>query len=141
MTAKVVVDDPLQAAIGSCNTVVFGTPHHAGANTDYSGFIKAFRRTFGDGEPGHVAIAGAGGVGKAIAFALAALGADFLAIYDTDRRKADRAARRAEAILSGAAGACRSRCRGGDGRRRGARQLHAARHGQDRRQRFPRRAV
>jgi shikimate dehydrogenase len=89
VTARVVVDDPVQAAIGSCNTVVFDAPHHAGANTDYSGFIKAFRRTFGEGVPGHVAVAGAGGVGKAIAFALAALGADFLAIYDTDRLKAE----------------------------------------------------
>lgn len=88
VTGRAVVDDPVQAAIGSCNTVVFGPPR-AAANTDFTGFIKAFRRTFGEGEPGHVALAGAGGVGKAIAFALGSLGADFLAIYDTDALKAE----------------------------------------------------
>lgn len=86
---KVTIADSVQAAVGSCNTVVFGTPQHRGANTDFSGFIKAFRQTFGTASPGHVAIAGAGGVGKAIAFALATLGADGLSIYDLDRAKAD----------------------------------------------------
>lgn len=87
--AKVVINDPLQAAIGSCNTVVFGAAANRGANTDFTGFVTAFRKTFGTGSPGHVAIAGAGGVGKAICFALGALGADFLAIYDTDSAKAE----------------------------------------------------
>ncbi len=86
---RVVLDDPVQAAIGSCNTVVFDTPRHRGANTDFSGFIKAFRETFGSASPGHVAIAGGGGVGKAIAFALATLDADGLAIFDVDRAKAE----------------------------------------------------
>src|SRR6478609_6686636 len=37
---RVVLDDPVQAAIGSCNTVVFDTPRHRAANTDFSGFMK-----------------------------------------------------------------------------------------------------
>jgi shikimate dehydrogenase len=86
---RVVLGDPVQAAIGSCNTVVFDTPRHRGANTDFSGFMKAFRQTFGAASPGHVTIAGSGGVGKAIAFALATLGADGLAIFDVDRAKAE----------------------------------------------------
>lgn len=85
----VAIADPVQAAIGSCNTVVFGMPASSGANTDFSGFIKAFRETFRSASPGRVAIAGAGGVGKAIAFALGVLKADHLAIYDTDAGKVE----------------------------------------------------
>lgn len=85
----VAVADPVQAAVGSCNTVVFGMLAKSGANTDFSGFIKAFRETFRGASPGRVAIAGAGGVGKAIAFALGMLQADYLAIYDTDAGKVE----------------------------------------------------
>jgi shikimate dehydrogenase len=86
---RVAIADHVQGAIGSCNTVVFDAPRHRGANTDFSGFMKAFRQTFGTASPGHVAIAGGGGVGKAVAFALATLGADGLSIFDPDRAKAE----------------------------------------------------
>jgi shikimate dehydrogenase len=86
---RVAIGDPVQAAVGSCNTVVFDTPRHRGANTDFSGFMKAFRQTFGTASPGHVTIAGGGGVGKAVAFGLATLGADGIAIFDVDRAKAE----------------------------------------------------
>jgi shikimate dehydrogenase len=77
------------AAIGACNTVLFDRAPPRGFNTDYSGFIAAFTQTFGEVAPGTVAIAGAGGVGKAIAFALAQLGAAELRLFDLDRRRAD----------------------------------------------------
>ncbi len=86
--AKVVVDDPLVRAIGAVNTVVFdeGGPH--GFNTDYSGFIAAYRRVRGDAPPGPVLMIGAGGVGKAVAFGLVALGLTEIRIVDRDLPKA-----------------------------------------------------
>ncbi|GGH59205.1 shikimate dehydrogenase [Frigidibacter albus] len=87
--AKVVIDDPLVRAIGAVNTVVFdeGGPH--GFNTDYSGFIAAYRRVRGDAAPGPVLMIGAGGVGKAVAFGLVALGLDEIRIVDRDLPKAE----------------------------------------------------
>lgn len=85
---RLAVPDPLTASIGACNTVLFGQGRPSGHNTDFSGFAAAFRSTFGDVSPGVVAMAGAGGVGKAIAFALAHLGARELRIYDMDVSRA-----------------------------------------------------
>jgi quinate/shikimate dehydrogenase (NAD+) len=66
------------------NTVVLSAGTTTGSNTDYSGFCRAYRAQYGRNcEPGRVLIAGAGGVGKAIAFALHNLGADELVIHDT----------------------------------------------------------
>ncbi len=86
---KVVIDDPLVRAIGAVNTVVFdeGGPH--GHNTDHSGFVAAYRRVRGDAPPGPVLTIGAGGVGKAAAFGLLALGATEIAIADRDLAKAE----------------------------------------------------
>lgn len=89
VTTFVHVEDPAVAAIGACNTVMFGKPVPLGANTDHSGFMRAFQTSFGTEKPGHVAMAGAGGVGKAIAFALAGLGCARLTIFDTDRSRAE----------------------------------------------------
>ena len=86
--AKVTVTDPLMRAIGAVNTVIFdaGGPH--GFNTDYSGFIRAYRGVRGDLPPGPVLMIGAGGVGKAVAFALIALGLTEIRIADRDLPKA-----------------------------------------------------
>lgn len=86
--AKVIVKDPLVRAIGAVNTVVFddGGPH--GFNTDYSGFMAAYRRVRGDAAPGPVLMIGAGGVGKAVAFGLVALGLEEIRIVDRDLPKA-----------------------------------------------------
>lgn len=88
VVAKVKVDDPLVRGIGAVNTVVFdeGGPH--GFNTDYSGFIAAYRRVRGDATPGPVLMIGAGGVGKAVAFGLVALGLTDIRIADRDLTKA-----------------------------------------------------
>lgn len=81
---RVRIDDPLVRALGACNTVIFEKDGPRGFNTDSSGFAAAFSNAFGKVSPGRVAMAGAGGVGKAIAFALAKLGATNLAIVDPD---------------------------------------------------------
>ena len=87
------IDDPTVRSIGACNTVLFEPPQPSGANTDYTGFIAAFRNRYGPVPPGIIAIAGSGGVGKAIGFALVGLGARALRLFDTDRTKAENLAR------------------------------------------------
>jgi shikimate dehydrogenase len=88
VVSRLHVPDPATAVIKACNTVVFGQGAPEGHNTDCSGFVSAFRARFGSGAPGRVAMAGAGGVGKAVAFALARLGASELRIFDRDAAKA-----------------------------------------------------
>ncbi len=88
--ARVSIDDPLVRAIAACNTLVFDGQNAAGTNTDYSGFLGAYRANFGTAPPGRIAMAGCGGVGKAIGFALASLGAKALHLFDTDLPKADK---------------------------------------------------
>ena len=87
--ARLVAPGPDLLALGACNTVVFEADGPRGANTDCSGFASAFRHRFGGASPGVVAMAGAGGVGKAIAFALVGLGASEIRIFDADRAKAE----------------------------------------------------
>jgi shikimate dehydrogenase len=84
---RVRIDDAAVQAIGACNTVLFGAPT-LGMNTDYTGFIAAYRERFGQGSPGVVAIAGCGGAGKAVGFALASLGATSIRLFDADHTKA-----------------------------------------------------
>lgn len=87
--AKVFIADPLVRAIGAVNTVVFAPEGPQGFNTDYSGFVAAYRRVRGDTAPGPVLMIGAGGVGKAVAFALVALGLREIRIADRDLPKAE----------------------------------------------------
>ncbi|AXI47536.1 shikimate dehydrogenase [Sulfitobacter sp. SK012] len=84
----VTVANPLVRAIGAVNTVVLAgaTPH--GYNTDYSGFIHAYRTVRGNAALGKVVLIGAGGVGKAIAFALLTLGTTEIVCVDLEREKA-----------------------------------------------------
>ena len=88
VVGKVDVLDRHAAAVGSVNTVVFEPSGSVGYNTDYTGFIAAYREAFGEMPPGRVALIGAGGVGRAIAFALAELGASELRLFDRDNAKA-----------------------------------------------------
>lgn len=84
--------DSLDAAaqrIGSINTIVVRERKLVGCNTDFSGFLTAWRHVFGDLRPGRVALIGAGGVGRAIGHALATLGADALHIIDVDGTRAE----------------------------------------------------
>lgn len=82
------IDDPLVAAIGACNTVLFDAEAPRGFNTDYSGFVSAYRRVRGNIAPGAVLMIGAGGVGRAVAFGLIALGATEIRLADRDPAKA-----------------------------------------------------
>ncbi|WP_394887313.1 shikimate dehydrogenase family protein [Mesorhizobium sp. AaZ16] len=86
---RVTIEDPLVHRIGAANTVVFEEGGAKGHNTDYTGFIAAYRQAFGDMAPGRVVMVGAGGVGKAVAFGLIALGAEELTVVDTQPGKAE----------------------------------------------------
>jgi shikimate dehydrogenase len=79
---------PGAALIGAVNTIVVRGGRLIGYNTDTSGFSRAIADLVGASSHGAVALIGAGGVGKAIAFALAGLGVADLRIFDTERAKA-----------------------------------------------------
>jgi quinate/shikimate dehydrogenase (NAD+) len=80
---------PDAAAMGAVNTVVVRDRRLIGHNTDTTGFARAAGGLIAAAPAGGVALIGAGGVGKAIAFALAKLGVAELRIFDTDRAKAE----------------------------------------------------
>ena len=63
-----------------------------GFNTDHSGFITAWRARFEPARPGVVCQVGAGGVGRAVAFGLAELGAEAIRLVDLDPGRAGRLA-------------------------------------------------
>jgi shikimate dehydrogenase len=116
---KLDAQDASVRLIGACNTVLFESSGPAGFNTDYSGFYAAFRNAFPNSDPGVVALAGCGGVGRAIAFALIELGAKALQLFDTDR---DRLAALASALSAAApsrdviaADSIHRACEGADG--------------------------
>ncbi len=85
---KVAIDDPLVRAIGAVNTVLFEADGPKGQNTDYTGFIAGYRGVRGDLAPGVVCLIGTGGVGRALAFGLVALGASEIRLVDKDEVKA-----------------------------------------------------
>jgi shikimate dehydrogenase len=80
------------AAIGAANTVVVRDGGLIGHNTDATGFVRAAAPLVADTGHGPVALIGAGGVGKAIGFALAGLKVGGLRIFDSDRARAERLA-------------------------------------------------
>jgi quinate/shikimate dehydrogenase (NAD+) len=79
---------PGAAAVGAVNTVVVRNNRLIGHNTDTTGFARAARDLVSNSRSGSVAVVGAGGVGKAIAVALASLGVPEIRIFDTDQQKA-----------------------------------------------------
>lgn len=87
--ARVRVEEPLERAIGAVNTVLFETGGPVGHNTDYTGFMAAYRAAQGQASPGIVCLVGTGGVGRALAFGLVALGAVELRLVDREAEKAD----------------------------------------------------
>jgi quinate/shikimate dehydrogenase (NAD+) len=89
---RVKVENHSVRLMEACNTVIFTHPQPLGANTDFTGFMSGFRNTFKTMLPGVVALAGCGGVGKAVSFALARLGANALHLFDTDRSRSERLA-------------------------------------------------
>ena len=83
---------PGARAIGAVNTVVVRDGRLIGYNTDTTGFARAITELVRDPAQSRVAVIGAGGVGKAIAFALAATGVSEIRIFDTDRAKTEQLA-------------------------------------------------
>ncbi|WP_076863951.1 shikimate dehydrogenase [Bradyrhizobium mercantei] len=84
------IDDlaPDARAIGAVNTIVVDDARLVGHNTDATGFARAIEPLLASAPRGPIALIGAGGVGKAIAFALAGLGVAGLRIFDADAAKA-----------------------------------------------------
>ena len=85
---------PEAAEIGAVNTVVFREGKTVGHNTDCWGFAENIRRGMPGARLGAVLLLGAGGAGKAVARALADLGADRIEIFDPDASKAESLAAR-----------------------------------------------
>lgn len=83
--------------VGTANTLLFDADGLRAENTDYTGFISAYRHSFGDRPPGDVLLIGAGGVGRAIACALGELGATTIHILE---RSADRAQRLSNDLIA-----------------------------------------
>lgn len=73
--------------VGAANTLVFENGEIIAENTDFTGFMSGFRATLGEREPGRVLLIGTGGVGKAVAFGLAKLGASEVILMDLDEGK------------------------------------------------------
>jgi len=86
---RVAIDDPLVLAIGAVNTVLFRPGGPQGFNTDYTGFVAAYRAARGLAAPGVCCLVGTGGVGRALAFALVALGAQEIRLVDLDAARAE----------------------------------------------------
>jgi shikimate dehydrogenase len=87
---------PGAARIGAVNTVVVRDNRLIGHNTDTTGFARAVTHLVTASSRGAVAVIGAGGVGKAIAFALASLGVADLRIFDIEPAKATQLAAQLE---------------------------------------------
>lgn len=96
--AKVSVEDPLVRAIGAVNTVLFEPDGPLGHNTDYTGFMAAYRVVRGAAAPGVCCLIGTGGVGRALAFALVALEAEEIRLVDRDAFKAQALAEELQAL-------------------------------------------
>ena len=96
---------PEARQIGAINTVTFHGGRMTGHNTDHVGFRQSFEETFGRAAiAGQSALlVGAGGAGRAVAFALIELGADSLLVHDQD-------AARAEALVAGLTTSFGRRC-------------------------------
>ena len=86
--ARVEIGSPLVRAMGAVNLVRFESDRRVGFNTDYTGFLGAWRAKFGTDAPGAVCQVGAGGAGRAVGFALAELGAESIRLVDVDRGRA-----------------------------------------------------
>ncbi|SED49616.1 shikimate dehydrogenase [Bradyrhizobium erythrophlei] len=79
---------PDARAIGAVNTIVVDGAGLVGHNTDATGFARAIEPLLASAPRGPIALIGAGGVGKAVAFALAGLGVAGIRIFDADAAKA-----------------------------------------------------
>ncbi|UJF17851.1 saccharopine dehydrogenase NADP-binding domain-containing protein [Vibrio sp. SS-MA-C1-2] len=74
--------------VGAANTLIYHNKKLLAYNTDYTGFIQAFRQS-SINKPGKVVVIGCGGVGKAVIHGLIALQASEIIIYEQDTEKAE----------------------------------------------------
>jgi quinate/shikimate dehydrogenase (NAD+) len=84
--------DPQAAQVGAVNTVAFATDGPTtGYNFDRPGWRRAFEEKFGrqSAEGATVVLVGAGGAGRAVAFALMDLAVATLVIHDRDAARVD----------------------------------------------------
>lgn len=84
--------DGYPAGLGACNLLRFETDGIRGFNTDFTGMVATWKARFGDASPGKVAIAGAGGVARAIVSAMVDCGAEKISIWDRNPQAAQRLA-------------------------------------------------
>jgi shikimate dehydrogenase len=68
--------------LGAANSLLFEPGGWIATNTDYTGLLKAWAIEMGGTRPGRVAMAGAGGVARSIAFALVNLDCERIDIFD-----------------------------------------------------------
>ncbi|KMO41095.1 shikimate dehydrogenase [Methylobacterium tarhaniae] len=80
---------PGARAVGAVNTIVVRDGQLTGHNTDTTGFARALTQAFGPEPDGPVALIGAGGVGKAVAVALARFPGLEVRLVDADPAKAE----------------------------------------------------
>jgi shikimate dehydrogenase len=94
--------DPLAERIGAVNTIVFGeTGEIKGYNTDGSGAKQALQEAAVEIKGSNIVVAGAGGAARAIAFQLAADGAEITIINRTEARAIELAKEISAAALFG----------------------------------------
>ncbi len=79
--------------LGAANSLIFDPTGWIATNTDYTGLLKAWAMEMGETKPGVVAMAGAGGVARSIAFALIDLGCERIDIFDVVPERAQAVAR------------------------------------------------
>ncbi|HKT57073.1 MAG TPA: shikimate dehydrogenase [Microbacterium sp.] len=80
--------DPVAAALGAVNTVLFTDEGLVGYNTDTTGFETAFRTGLPDAALEQVVLLGAGGAGSAVGDALLRSGVRRLTVVDVDANRA-----------------------------------------------------
>ncbi len=84
--------DPVAAALGAVNTVVFTAgpdgERAVGYNTDVTGFAEGFTEGLPGAATGNVVLIGAGGAGAAVGDALVRLGTEHLTVVDLDTDRA-----------------------------------------------------
>ncbi|HWT32951.1 MAG TPA: shikimate dehydrogenase [Microbacterium sp.] len=80
--------DPVAAALGAVNTVLFTDDGLVGHNTDTTGFETALRTGLPDAALDRVVLLGAGGAGTAVGDALMRRGVRLLTVVDVDAHRA-----------------------------------------------------
>ncbi len=80
---------PEAEAMRAVNTIAVRDGRLIGHNTDMTGFRTSYDRFVGERGPDTITILGAGGVGRAIAFALARGNGPRLVLFDNDHAKAN----------------------------------------------------